>query len=160
MFKCATCKTTFEGTPALTNGAGMFCSGCDDARIHKLTEATRARYAEMGHDCMWCGEPGPHKDSSGLTRVCNTCDNNRGWLLRCIRHSNRAADYVAKTEDRELPLRRDRQAKEAAARLAANEALANAGSVTAAPVLRNEANERLDRLEQMIMKLTEALGGV
>lgn len=157
MFKCATCKTTFDGTPAMTNGAGTFCRGCEDMRKHKATEATRARFADLGSDCIWCGETGPHKDKHGASsRVCTTCDNNRDWLLRCIRHSNKAADYAAKTEERELPLRRERQAQEAAAKLAAKEALANASY---APVARDDSTERLDRLEKMLMKLTEALGG-
>ena len=157
MFKCATCKNTFEGAPSMNNGAGAFCSGCDGARKHKAAEATRARFAEMGDDCMWCGEPGPHKDKHrAVSRVCLACVNGRDWLLRCVRHSNKAADYAAKTEERELPLRRERQAHEAAAKVAAREALENA---CAAPAARDDSTERLDRLEKMLMKLTEALGG-
>lgn len=155
IYTCATCKQAFSGTPAMSNGAGKFCASCDSVRRERMIQGTRARYAALGDDCLYCGAKGPHGTKDKPTRVCKRCDDGRDWLLSCIRHSDKVVEYVTKTETKEKDARQARQAEEARLRLQAAD--------TAVPAQQEpdtKTQTRLDRLEAMLEKLTSALGGV
>jgi DNA-directed RNA polymerase subunit RPC12/RpoP len=151
MYTCSMCKNETEGKVAFKNGAGSFCPECK-AIIHaRSAEGVRARSAALNGHCVWCGEKiTPSKMQVGKEdeNVCYPCTTRRDWLLKAIRLSDRPARYVARTEERERPMREER---EKAAQAAAQPK----------PVAENVPNEqeaRLRRLELMLNKLTQALG--
>ena len=113
-FKCAMCKNTFPGKPALRNAAGVFCLKCK----REIRERVVAGMPQWDGLCPWCGCKINEKNrcSSGgdhEKHVCKTCDSNRSWLLTCIRHSEKAAKYVERIEEREAPQRQERAKKQA-----------------------------------------------
>ena len=159
MYKCGRCKTDFQGEPAMRNNAGSFCFNCEVDRKRKMAVAAEHRSNLLGDSCLWCGDKAA-RQSRGKEKqsihVCQRCDEGRDWLLRCIRHSNRPSDYVLRTESREAPLRIERE-KLAAIERQAN-ATAGADKAKQTPDAKDET--RLDRLERLLEKLTESLGGV
>ncbi len=156
IYKCARCKNTYAGTPAMKNAAGEFCASCESVRKENLAKAMNARSEALGTDCLYCGAHGPHGTLDRPTRVCKRCDDGRDWLLACVRHSGKVADYVAKTEIKEKDARQARQAEEAKRRLEAE----IQPEAPQEPVADTKMQTRLDRLESMLEKLTAALGGV
>ena len=154
MYTCGMCKKSVEGEVAFKNAAGSFCPECK-AIIHaRAAEGARARRAALNGHCIWCCEKiTPDKMQSGKDdeNVCQPCTTRRDWLLKAIRLSDRPARYVARTEERERPMREEREKATQAAQAAKP-------TVTATDALPNEAEARLRRLELMLNKLTQALG--
>ena len=98
----------------------------------------------------WCGEkitPATMQAGKDDENVCQPCTTRRDWLLKAIRLSDRPARYVARTEERERPMREERE-----------KAMQAAKPPVAAETVPNEAEARLRRLELMLNKLTQALG--
>jgi hypothetical protein len=178
------CKGEFQDPPAMINGTGKYCAGCKGEILarsfntRKHNRATRTRVPTK-RACIWCGSTGPfHKCEEDIATVCKVCHTHRQWLLKCIRYSDKAAHYVAKREEKELPLRQEREAQAAAlrdqARKAAEakpDALVTGGDlgmkpsvqvlqVLREPMLDTAQIDRLARVEAMLQKLTAALGGV
>lgn len=160
-YRCVMCKGLFSGPPHVTNATGHICKDCNAERIRRLGEANRKRVIErraMPKTCNWCGVslPSDHKKMGGDSgevlsddNTCDSCKKHRSWLLSCIRYSSHPSKYVAKTELREAGPRSDRQREEAKAAMAT----AEAASTT-------KEQSRLDRLENMLSKLIDSLGGV
>lgn len=152
MYTCGMCKKSVEGEVAFKNGAGSFCPECK-AIIHaRAAEGARARSAKLNGNCVWCGEKITPSDPAGKSHeACNihvACEARRDWILKCIRFSDKLAKYVARTEERERPMREERE-----------KALQSAKpTVVATEAMPNEAEARLRRLELMLNKLTQALG--
>lgn len=152
MYTCGMCKKSVEGEVAFANNAGNFCRECK-AIIHaRAAEGTRARSAALNGHCVWCGEKITPKAPAGKShKGCNihlACEARRDWILKCIRFSDKLAKYVARTEERELPMREERKKAMQAAK----------PTVAAAEAVPNEAEARLRRLELMLNKLTQTLG--
>ena len=151
MYTCNMCKKSVEGEVAFKNGAGSFCPGCK-AIIHaRAAEGMRARSASHNGHCVWCGEkitPATMQAGKEDENVCQPCTTRRDWLLKAIRLSDRPARYVARTEERERPMREEREKATRAAK----------PTVSAAESVPSESEARLLRLELMMNKLTQALG--
>ena len=149
MYTCSMCKKATEGEVAFKNGAGSFCPECK-AIIHaRAAEGARARSAALNGHCVWCGEkitPANMQAGKDDENVCQPCTTRRDWLLKAIRLSDRPARYVARTEERERPMREERE-----------KAMQAAKPPVAAETVPNEAEARLRRLELMLNKLTQAL---
>jgi hypothetical protein len=147
MYFCIKCKEEKQGAPKLTNGVGSFCPDCHQQMLDRSKAAIVERNRALGDKCLWCGTPGALlvRSDGDNQRVCKRCQEGRDWLLKCIRNGVHVARYVAKTEKRELPARklRDEQAAPPAPAVA--------------PVA---AEDRLNRIEAMLNKLTNALGGI
>ena len=150
MYTCSMCKKAVEGEVAFKNGAGSFCPECK-AIIHaRAAEGARARSAALNGHCVWCGEKitlATMQAGKDNENVCQPCTTRRDWLLKAIRQSDRPARYVARTEERERPMREERE-----------KAMQAAKPPVAAETVPNEAEARLRRLELMLNKLTQALG--
>jgi hypothetical protein len=146
MYHCKTCKKQLEGEPALINACGSFCANCEIIRKQKMQESILRRNHILGGLCMWCGDSiskmpiGEKQD-----HVCDTCKHNRDWLLKCIRFSDKAARYTATREEIES-VKRQEMAKMAARQ------------TEIASIKPNETEARILRMEQMLAKLTSALG--
>jgi hypothetical protein len=153
MYTCGMCKKRVEGEVALKNGAGSFCSECHAIIRERSAEGMRARSAALNGHCIWCGEkitkanPAGGGGSHASVNVHLACERNRDWALKCIRHSDRIARYVARTEERERPLREERE-----------KAMRAAKPSIAAESVPSDDEARLRRLELMLNKLTQALG--
>jgi hypothetical protein len=185
MFNCSMCKGEFEEPPAMVNATGNYCAGCKgeinarSVNMRNQNRSIRTRVPTSERACIWCGSTGPfHKCQEDTATVCKVCHTHRQWLLKCIRYSDKAAHYVAKREEKELPLRQEREAQAAAlrdqARKAAEaktDALVTGGElgmkpsvqvlqVLREPMLDTAQIDRLARVEAMLQKLTAALGGV
>lgn len=156
-FKCATCKGTYNGNPALKNGAGSFCDRCWQAMRDKRSNNGGyrfSRYKKLGI-CVWCGiDLVDENIASGKEVVCSTCDKNRNWLLKCIRATPHAAKYVASVEERECKERNARFRKMEQESLQANE------HDDGQDQPENKSTDRLERLERMMEKLVHSLGGI
>ena len=150
MYTCGMCKKSVEGEVAFKNGAGSFCQSCK-AIIHaRAAEGARARIAALDGHCVWCGQkitPATMQPGKENDHVCQPCTTRRDWLLKAIRLSDRPARYVARTEERERPMREERE-----------KAMQAFQPPVAAETVPNEAEARLRRLELMLNKLTQALG--
>ena len=152
MYTCNRCKKDIQGEVAFKNAAGSFCPDCK-AIIHaRAAEGTRARNALLNGGCIWCGEKITPSNPAGKSHEgCNIhleCEARRDWMLKCIRFSSKLAKYVARTEERERPLREER---EKVARFTKPTVAEDHSAPT-------EADARLLRLESMMNKLTRALG--
>jgi hypothetical protein len=156
MYFCIKCKEEKQGAPKLTNGVGSFCPDCHQDMLERSKASIAERNQLLGDKCIWCGDEGidikrPNGDTD---RVCDKCQKGRSWLLSCIRHGERVAKYVAKTEQREAPARKLRE-KQALPFVPKGE------RVSFTPVSLHPATEdRLNRIEAMLNKLTNALGGI
>lgn len=152
MYKCATCKGTFNGIPRLKNNAGEFCEKCDSIRLAKMEAGIKKRSIELGDKCQWCGDD-IHNRKEG-THVCNDCQKKRDWLLKCIRFSDKPANYVARVEEKERIQRLERERKQSE--------LSHKITKTAPQTNENNPSElsRIDKIEEMLLRLTNALGGV
>lgn len=149
-FKCAMCKRTLLGQPALKNGTGIYCDECK-AIIHaRSAEKHRVRRAAQNEQCPWCGKPITPTRPAGRSHVnCYihlTCERHRDWLLKCIRHSDYVAKYVARTEAKEAPRRKERQCQ----------TNVSVQTTTKANTPSDE-NTRLTKVEHMLNKLMKAL---
>ena len=146
MYTCNRCKKAFENEPAMVNGAGSFCAECEVHRKMKMAEAMKKRVEERDGGCVWCGtklKPDEQRDA-----VCRDCQTNRDWLLKCIRHTEHVAKYVA---SREVAERESREARIAAQK----------STVVTQPTTNGDpsnAEARLLRMETMLNKLMTALG--
>ncbi len=154
MYNCSRCKNTFADEPALSNACGSFCGQCK-ADIHASSvESNKGRTKKLSGFCVWCGEkltPNIVHASHEGDNVCKSCELRREWLLKAIRLSDRPSKYVARVEDRERPLREEREnARKAIAETNKPKALESSGTT--------ESEARLLRLEGMLDKLTKALG--
>ena len=86
--------------------------------------------------CPWCGGPTGERQ-----HVCQRCDSHRDWILLQVRRSPRLARYVAHCEAREAPKR----------------AIPIERQPAHAPGLPIETARRLDVMEALLTKLSEAL---
>jgi hypothetical protein len=78
--------------------------------------------------------------------ICRKCDLGREWLLKCIRNSDKAANYTARVEKKEAPIREARakaQHKNIAQEI---------------PQVDTTTQIRLSRLEHLLGKLAQELG--
>ena len=153
MYKCSMCKIRHDGEPAFVNACGKFCASCK-AKIHeRAAEGTRKQSLKFNGRCIWCGEmiteetKQPRANNSD--NVCQPCALRRDWLLNAIRLSDRPAKYVAHREERERPMREERQ------RVIEATQQEKPAIAVAEP---SETEARLMRLEKMLNKLTSALG--
>lgn len=143
-FRCCRCKRTFDGEPGRTNGCGPFCDACTAEVWQEREIKTTDGRSKV---CVWCGErPTRGKNYS----ECKICHRHREWLLQVIRVSDRPARYVASREAKYGP---EREARRRAAETPAGELVEEESPV------RSEQDARLDRLESMLSKLIEELGG-
>ena len=150
MYTCGMCKKSVEGEVAFKNGAGSFCPECKAVIHARAAEGARARSAALNGHCVWCGEkitPATMQAGKDDENVCQPCTTRRDWLLKAIRLSDRPARYFARTEERERPMREERE-----------KAMQAAKPPVSAETAPNEAEARLRRLELMLNKLTQALG--
>ena len=153
-FRCSTCHSMHEGSPALTNGTGTYCARHADQMKAKTAAATRRRSLENRGICPWCGDA--VDDSNGqatkgdeAANVCLRCSRNVGWLRGCISHSDKPWKYVSRHEATAAPERELRRKKEEAL------AVAPVAPVAATPAL----DERIGRImEEMLGKLKRELG--
>ena len=154
MYTCCMCKKEFseKQDQPFVNGAGKFCPGCKKTIHQRAAEGQRRRVAELEGRCMWCREkiteanaqPGKTKEN-----VCYRCSKNRDWLLACIRRSDHPAKYAARAENRERDGRELNEKKEEAKII----------SMVSAPVVAVDQTEaRLSKMEEMLSRLSEALG--
>ena len=147
---CKMCQAPQKGQPALRNATGCYCKSCRDVITERMIEGSRRAAESRRGVCPWCGDviteknrqAGREKESEN---VCAPCVRHRVWMLKSIRYSDRLADYVSKTEQREAPIREARA-----------KAIAQSPPVKQSPT---SADDRIARLESMIEKLTAALGG-
>ena len=86
--------------------------------------------------CPWCGVGIPEGK-----HVCSRCDGHRDWVLLQIRRSPRLARYVEQCEAREAPKRGQPPPP----------------LLGPSPVLPPETARRLDVMEALLTKLSEAL---
>ena len=158
-YTCTMCKKQKVGEPQMTNGAGSFCHDCREIMIKRSSEAAKRKREEFDGSCVYCGKQITTKDPSAMMAYGGgaytshaSCDNKRDWVLSCIRNSDHIVKYVNRTEDKEGPLREKRKKQE----------LEIAKSKTQHKLAKSTGNDtdRIDRLEQMIERLTSALGGV
>ena len=150
MYTCSMCKKATDGDVAFKNAAGSFCKECKAIIHSRAAEASKARSHAPNGCCRWCGEKittATMQTGKDDEHVCQPCTTRRDWLLNAIRHSDRPARYVARTEERERPMREERAKAMQAANMPLFEGTAH-----------NDAETRLRRLELMIGKLTNALG--
>jgi DNA-directed RNA polymerase subunit RPC12/RpoP len=150
MYTCSMCKKAMEGEVAFKNRAGSFCPECKAIIFARSAEGMRARRAALNGYCLWCGKkitPATMQACKENDHVCLSCATRRDWLLKAIRLSDRPARYVARTEERERPMREERE-----------KAMQAAKPPVAAETVPNEEEARLRRLELMLNKLTQALG--
>jgi len=152
MYTCSMCKQQFDGDAAFKNACGEFCADCK-ATIHaRSSRGAKERNQAMKGHCLWCGEritPAKMQAGKDDENVCLPCSTRRDWLLRAIRLSDRPAKYVARTEERERPLREERQK---VMRSASHRNPEEAGAAA------DGQEQRLCRLEAMLTKLTQSLG--
>ncbi len=149
MYTCSMCKKETDGEVAFKNAAGTFCRECKSTIHARAAEASRSRDTANGC-CRWCGEkitPATRQAGKHDENVCQPCCTKRDWLLKAIRLSDRPARYVARTEEREGPMREERA-----------KAMKTANMPLFEEAAKNDAESRLRRLELMIGKLTNALG--
>lgn len=151
MYKCSMDGNNHDGEPALKNACGTFCPECK-AKIHaKAAEGVKERIESLNGCCIWCGEKITEANPSGKSHEgCNiheTCEQKRDWVLKCIRHSDKMAKYVARTEERERPMREERE-----------KAKRSAEQPTMAETVPTEQEARLRRVELMLNKLVNSLG--
>ena len=155
MYTCSMCKQAKEGEVAFKNGAGSFCRQCKKIIHARAAEGFRARRAALKGRCVWCGEEiTPHNPAGKSHKGCSIhvqCEARRDWILQCIRFSDKLVKYVVRTEERERPMREERQ-KQKEMMAEKPKLVEYAGRST------NEAEARLLRLERMLNKLTQALG--
>lgn len=146
MYNCNGCKRQINDEPVMANAAGKFCQTCEDLRKERLKEAIERKHELLNGRCLWCNDS--VESHNVRDHICGKCKSGRGWLLKCIRNSDRAAKYVAARETEEAP-----------ARLARVEAHYEASrpAVNGRPVPM-ETESRLSRMEGMIEKLMNALG--
>lgn len=119
-YVCATCKTGFDGEAAITNNCGSFCVDCKRLMHERSVDARREGVVDGL--CKWCGERlhafdrtgGTGRADGSVNNVCRPCRGMRDRLLKCIRHSKKAAEYVAAREEEEAPRRVARDAERAA----------------------------------------------
>jgi len=150
MYTCGMCKRSVDGEAALKNRAGSFCAECKVIIHARSIRGVRERSRAWDGKCGWCRQPitkGPMQPSREGEHVCYRCDRNRKWLLKAIRLSDHPALYVARTEERERPMREER----AKAEIAVKQEIAEESA-------QSDAEARLLRLERMLKKLTQALG--
>ncbi len=154
MYRCNMCKQVKEGEPAFKNGAGLFCEQCKTIIHERAKTALEKKVAERAGNCVWCGElitSANAQKGKEDEHVCLRCEKNRDWLLKAVRWSERPARYVARIEERERPLREEREK-------------AKAMQEAAQPKLKLDnlelpgQEDRLRRVELLLSKLTEALG--
>lgn len=152
-FTCVKCKGQFAGSPALRNATGCYCESCQDILVERMRSGAKRYADEQRGICPWCGDQitnaNRQRRDGEDSNVCAPCAKNRTWLLNCIRKTDRVAKYVARIEDREKDARRANQAR-------AVRQVVIAQAITSQPDSRDD---RIARLEAMIEKLTNALGG-
>lgn len=168
MYRCVMCKTAMEGNPALINGAGSFCGDCKKEIYKRAADGCKSKIKKIGA-CRWCGDREfiIRKPNNGVNEgVCTACENNREWLLKCIRFSHWPHQYVNRIEEREKPIReariREQLEKEKQEAAKVLEDTPKKSTQTSFELVRDPhpLEGRLDRLETMLTKLTEALGGL
>lgn len=156
------CKQTKSGSPVFENNAGTFCQTCRDEMKRRSVAAVLKKRENFDGKCMYCGgtidEKHPSSEmlygAGGYRSHCE-CDTKRDWVLRCIRHSDKIAKYVEKTEKKEKPLREARL-REAELKSQESAKLRKTGNSKC----EDSPDERIARLEKMIENLTNALGGI
>ena len=147
-YTCCMCKESFGGTPAWENNCGVFCPKCKQDVHERAKAGYKARKNAVNGYCIWCGQQITEatKQSGKNVNVCMPCENRREWLLTAIRLSERPARYVARVEEREAPLRAER------------EKIMQNSEPAKAHAMPSEQDARLARLERMMNKLVESLG--
>ena len=156
-YTCCMCKNEFAGNPYNVNGVGAFCAHCEKERINRV-KAAQANSPEWDRRCIYCGEIVTEQTAAKGGRdghenhYHKKCDSNRGWILKCIRHSPKLAEYVQKTEKKEAPLRDERKKLEQVSKKSQIE-------LQLQPTQSTVPDARLDRMERMLNKLTAALMG-
>lgn len=164
MYQCCMCSQTFEGDPVLQNAAGAFCPECKKELYNRVGAGRRNRHAVgrvNGNGdaiCNWCGDPITKHNPiwPGTTNIHYKCGVHRAWLLKCIRHSDYAAIYVARTEAHERPKREARIEE-----LKNNNGNHSPKAESNLPETRRldpETETRLANVEQMLITLTKELG--
>ena len=151
MYTCTGCKKQFADSPAITNACGSFCAQCKAQMIEKSANSRHETSRALNGCCLWCGEKiTPELALSGHPdeNVCKLCRGHREWLLKVIRLSDRPIKYANRTEERERPLREERE----------KFMIATAKTKSAVATETTESDARLLRLEGMLDKLTKALG--
>lgn len=139
MFKCCSCKNEYAGTPDMTNACGDFCVECHEQK--KMKQRNSTKYSDC---CRWCGDYLTNRNTSMKrlkrgenTYVCKRCEHMRDqWLLKCIRHSDKAFRYVKSREEKYKDERKRPQRQ--------------TSIVT--------DNARLDRMELILERLVSELG--
>lgn len=157
MYTCKKCHKEFNDEPARKNATGMYCLACHEAITAKIVATnTQRRIDSYDGKCTWCGAQKSELNMSN--RVCNSCIEHRAWLLKCIRFSRVANDYVKSVEEREKVARQTRMEEEAKrqAEIQAVQAAIVASVKPSAQVSDTEA--RMLRMEKMLNKLTTSLG--
>jgi len=168
MFKCCVCKREFEGQPALSNGVGNFCDDCKVEMQKKSRQAMQRQKEQASNICYFCGEPITNRnpaygnEDSGYKRHAHSrCCQNRDWLLKCIRASDRIAKYVAKREERERPKREERSRRQHHIEAQAKLTQQTPSEAKPQPDAHMQTQEnRLNQIEETLKKLVAALGGL
>ena len=143
---CNRCRTHHEGQPALKNNCGSFCDGCRSEILIKMQAGRRRTTRNQTDICIWCGRKIKEGDRDGTDNLHVKCGSNRDWLLMCIRYSDKPFRYITSKEEKEKPLRRQR------------ELLNHPSEETQHDSGTDE--KRIERLENMLEKLVSALGGI
>jgi hypothetical protein len=159
MFTCSSCKKFYsENELSHINPTGKYCKDCNTKRLSK---AVNARLNNRKTNCSWCGEPLSNSKldnaSSEYSSVHASCANNRDWLLKCIRYSDKPFKYITKKEAENKPIREERKKIEEIEEKSIN--------------FENQINikkeEKIENLEKMVFylyesvqKLTNSLGGL
>lgn len=146
-YTCAMCKKEFGGKAALANACGTFCAGCTEIMRERAVRSFRKRALSLDGRCLWCGETitdATRQVNKDDEHVCKLCRAHRDWLLKAIRVSAHPARYVARTEEREGPMREEREKAE---RAAAKERYGQDRGQ------KNDDASRIDRIEQLLLEL-------
>ncbi len=146
MYKCSGCKRQFDGEPIMSNATGKYCQTCENTRKQRMMQALQRKHELLNGRCIWCNDM--TEAENNRDHICRRCKSGRTWLLKCIRHSDKAAKYAAAREVEEAPAREVR----IKASYEKTKVAANGQSVSL------DAESRLSRMEQMMEKLMKALG--
>lgn len=115
-YQCKMCKRSFAGAPSRKNGVGAFCEACSREISNRQRKPKRIATinGNLAHEvCVWCGDVltdgnrRSHGDRDLSDNTCVVCDKNRGWLLRCIKISEKPAKYVASKEQKYGAIRKE-----------------------------------------------------
>jgi hypothetical protein len=151
MYNCKMCKALFTDDPALVNGTGEYCIDCKGVILSRSLRGRIEANKQFEGMCLWCGVE--IDKSTAVTgklneHVCYNCVKGRDWLLSVIRFSDRAAKYAKKTEERESPERERRKAN----------TLVIETRLTPKTETQNKTEDRLARLESILIKISSELG--